>query len=234
MKPRRPVPNLLTLLTALTLGLATSIAIAWSTPWWPYAPLRPGQRLPFGFCTIEGASDLWQVNMPAGDLPGQSIFVFARITGAPTQPQPDRQELPAWFDDWARTQPIPKRFLTANVNLLMLQAQGWPFRCVSTTRAFTQTPTTVMKHTPLWGIVIDDGRHRVVALRPLPLGLAANTAIYAAAWAVPLTLIPITRRHLRTRKGLCPRCGYDVQRQFTTPCPECGHQRSKTNPPPPA
>jgi hypothetical protein len=31
------------------------------------------------------------------------------------------------------------------------------------------------------------------------------------------------RRHLRRRRGLCERCGYDVKYNTSGVCPECGH-----------
>jgi len=61
---------------------------------------------------------------------------------------------------------------------------------------------------------------RVIPLRPLPLGFLVNTAIYAlAAWIV-MTVPPTIRRSIRRRRGLCPQCGHTLAGM--TRCPECG------------
>jgi hypothetical protein len=71
---------------------------------------------------------------------------------------------------------------------------------------------------------------RVLALTPIPAGFAINTLFYTAILALPLSFFPI-RRHLRARRGRCPKCGYDLaglggaDRGRRPPCPECGAAR---------
>jgi hypothetical protein len=65
--------------------------------------------------------------------------------------------------------------------------------------------------------------------RPLPLaplwpGFALNTLFYASALSVPFVLFQSFRRRHRLRRGLCPRCAYDLQGLRSAPCPECGHR----------
>ena len=55
---------------------------------------------------------------------------------------------------------------------------------------------------------------------PIPLGLAANTAFYAAIWALPLIAWPEWRMRRRNARGLCMRCAYPVA--GLEKCPECG------------
>ncbi len=66
---------------------------------------------------------------------------------------------------------------------------------------------------------------RVLPLRPIWLGLAANTIFYSAAlWL--LTLGPFTaRRIIRRRRGHCPQCAYDLRGNPGGSCPECGWRR---------
>lgn len=54
-------------------------------------------------------------------------------------------------------------------------------------------------------------------------GLAANTAIYGATWALLIVGAVRTRRAFRGARGRCRACNYDL-RGLTTdlPCPECG------------
>lgn len=59
-----------------------------------------------------------------------------------------------------------------------------------------------------------------------PVGFLANAAFYTSIWTLligsPLALLAL-RRHLRTRKGGCPRCGYNLKGITGATCPECGH-----------
>lgn len=57
---------------------------------------------------------------------------------------------------------------------------------------------------------------------PLWRGLILNTLFYAAIWWALLALPRLIRRTLRSRRGLCPRCAYDMRGLTDTPCPECG------------
>ncbi|MFN7022398.1 MAG: hypothetical protein ACK4WH_13860 [Phycisphaerales bacterium] len=74
------------------------------------------------------------------------------------------------------------------------------------------------------------GRGQVMSipLRPLPLGLTLNTFIFAVPWYVVLTAAGKLRRARRTRRGLCPRCAYDLRATpVESPCPECGRARAR-------
>lgn len=62
---------------------------------------------------------------------------------------------------------------------------------------------------------------------PIWPGLLADSAFFGCAWAVPLFGVPATRRALRRRRGLCPRCAYSLCGLAPgTPCPECGRTRT--------
>lgn len=65
-----------------------------------------------------------------------------------------------------------------------------------------------------------------LALRPLPVGFAINTLVYATVlWGVSFGPGHV-RRFKRRRQGLCVKCGYDaagLQR-----CPECGTSNSSS------
>jgi hypothetical protein len=68
------------------------------------------------------------------------------------------------------------------------------------------------------------GLNRFVPLRPIWPGFAINTVFHAAVlWALfaaPFAL----RKWRRIRRGLCPKCGYDLRAMSATSaaCPECG------------
>lgn len=82
-------------------------------------------------------------------------------------------------------------------------------------------PTWTRADQPAWIAQLD--RKAPLPWRPIWRGLAVNTAIFAAAWA-PLLVFPgAIRRAHRRRRGLCPRCGYDLRAlPEGAPCPECG------------
>jgi hypothetical protein len=62
---------------------------------------------------------------------------------------------------------------------------------------------------------------RALPLRPVWPGLLVNVAFYAAGWFLLLRGHRAIRRKLRTRRGLCPQCAYDMRNTPHT-CPECG------------
>jgi hypothetical protein len=110
------------------------------------------------------------------------------------------------------------------------RAAGWPMLCLASR---SNAPTTGARKTS-WSMRIRpatvtagaaprDPDEGAIPLRPLPLGLAANTLLYAAPPFIVLAAIPAARRALRRRRGLCPVCGYDRRGLGgASPCPECG------------
>jgi hypothetical protein len=64
-------------------------------------------------------------------------------------------------------------------------------------------------------------------LRPIPLGFAANTALFSVAWWVLLLGHRDIRRVIRRRRNLCEHCAYPRESLAPeTPCPECGSMPS--------
>lgn len=63
---------------------------------------------------------------------------------------------------------------------------------------------------------------RVVPLLPLRPGIAINSACYAEVLWLPVCTVIALRRLAWRRRGLCPRCGYDLRGGDHPACPECG------------
>jgi hypothetical protein len=115
-------------------------------------------------------------------------------------------------------------------------ARGWPMLCLWCEFTVWPTPSTTLPMTgqPIGGIALPWPRVTPVSFvppqpvtslpyRPLPLGLAANTAFYAGLWWLVLIARGRLRRARRLRKGLCPSCTYDRRGiAASSPCPECG------------
>lgn len=105
---------------------------------------------------------------------------------------------------------------------------GWPFRTL--TGYATSDGRT---RTTAW--MLDTGIHRSAAgdtvelpLRPLPLGMAANTLIYALPIGLTIATLRAARTRRRAARGRCTACAYDLANLTT--CPECGHQAPSQRP----
>lgn len=117
----------------------------------------------------------------------------------------------------------------------ILESHGWPRRAMYSELRTTQrgmlhrlNATTTLH----WGVAVADipfarsivpHKQAVLPLRPIWPGLLANTAIFAAPWAVLLFGVPLARRAVRRKRGLCEGCGYSRRGlPAGTNCPECG------------
>ncbi len=67
-------------------------------------------------------------------------------------------------------------------------------------------------------------RQEVLALpyRPIWSGLATNTALFGGVWWLAIPARRGARRALRSRRGRCTACGYDLAGDPDAGCPECG------------
>ena len=66
---------------------------------------------------------------------------------------------------------------------------------------------------------------RILPIEPLFKPLLINVVFYAALWSVLLIGYSSSKRRSRTRRGLCPKCGYDLRGDYSTGCSECGWGR---------
>ena len=67
------------------------------------------------------------------------------------------------------------------------------------------------------------GTSRKIPLRPLWSGFALNTVFYAFLISLMFAALIGVRRRRRIRRGLCPKCAYDLRgTRGATACPECG------------
>ncbi len=106
------------------------------------------------------------------------------------------------------------------------EATGWPFRAVLASR---NSATTITEQgdesvdTNRGFLITSFGKSGEPAVPLIPLwpGFLLNALI----WGSPVLLIPAARglrRARRRRRGLCPRCAYDLKTGSLASCPECG------------
>ena len=97
-------------------------------------------------------------------------------------------------------------------------------------KTYLRTPHPLIIRTE-WGWKIDfAGRFAKSRTLPLALiwpGFLIDTLFYAALWLGLIVGFGATKRALRTRRGLCPKCKYDLRGDLDAGCPECGWNRAE-------
>lgn len=67
---------------------------------------------------------------------------------------------------------------------------------------------------------------RAIAYRPIWLGLAVNIVFWGGIVWVIGWMVALRRRSCRIMRGLCIACRYDLGRDYSRGCPECGWGRA--------
>jgi len=111
---------------------------------------------------------------------------------------------------WGLALQVPRPSgLTGDGTLLLEWHYGWP----------SETFAGRCWHRP------ELSSNELFPLLPIWPGFAINTVFYAVVlwllFAAPFAL----RRWRRIRRGLCPKCAYDLRGTQTSVCPECGATR---------
>jgi hypothetical protein len=91
-----------------------------------------------------------------------------------------------------------------------IEARGWPF-------------------VALWRELDSSEETLKLPMQPIWLGVIGDVGVFAAAagvvWLVCVALRRFVVESVRLRRGLCMRCGYDLQFNLAGGCPECGWRR---------
>lgn len=242
----------------LAFGLLASVALAWALCLWPTRNLgntfqlgvnsRPdGERSSHTVYHWSNTRSVGFRHVAIWQIPGHEPInrhaarrmreqIHAGKAGLP----PDQRAAgpyvePAW-PSWLPTLPEDE---TEHAQW-GARAAGWPLPCLASRSSATSTgPGAGVRQTswsmrpipatPTSGAAPQDPDRGAVPLRPLPLGLAANTLLFASPLIIVLVVVPTARGTIRRRRGLCPACGYERRGlEPGQPCPECGQVRANT------
>lgn len=126
-------------------------------------------------------------------------------------------------------------------------AIGWPYPALAGALVRSRQAFVPGRRGPGWTIIdgkeipISDpqriammsmtGQIDLMPTRPIWGGFLLNTAFFALpVWVFFLLVAGFIafgpRRWWRRKRGRCPRCAYDLRRDFARGCPECGWNRS--------
>ena len=205
MRPRAAI------LISLALGATVNLAAAWSLALW--APGPTAARVRGAQITIPNT---WPHPVPAHW--GPPDFAQVRTVFGLT-----REHLFTGYrsGDYLSTAGLE------------VHRAGWPLRTLKWEARFDRQEFRVRPRDtlaaywlrdgiepPPWLPTSDGATWRRLPVRPLPAGLAANTALFAAAsWAFVFGPGKL-RRWRRRRRGWCERCAYP--RGVSDACTECG------------
>ncbi len=223
------------LIVCLLLGVVTTIAVAWACAAWvdPYTTIQPSPRRSGG--AMDGRYyTFWMVgeNEAFG-----TVRIHSDWDGHPVNNRGERRGpffgppeplIPGWAPFLVPSAGTP----LGSGHTRVADARGWPFLAMWSGLSYddpiqlpTKTPTI------MHGLVVNpdamSGPSPETTVRMLPLaliwgGFLADTAFYALVWLVLLTLIVFGRRRLRSQRGCCVTCGYDLRGTPHGQCPECG------------
>ena len=223
----------------LALGLVTTVAMAWACTWigaTNQTTVRGGYKdelpntVPSFDVTRSFGSELAEAH---------SIMVFGsfwKLLFSIEQDWPKGVAPPYWT--------VARRADDRSLFIVTEGAHGWPFKSLIwwgvegpdalMTLDFSEDRVDPETLSVQWGIVVPKnqakldslgGKH-ILPLFPIWSGLLADTAIFAAGWAMVIAptviLYGIHVRRRRRRRGQCEACGYSLANLPGPTCPECG------------
>jgi hypothetical protein len=225
MKARRALSVSLVAVLCLLLGAATTVGVAW------WIALNAGHGTLVREIWCIGATYEWPGSVPPSwPAPHRVTWEQAWGTEYQTGYAYHRPDLVRVADP-----PLaPDRYYS------QVRRHGWPVAALDCERArgsgltgkpLPQTPAWIFAswRAGIWWKTSGVGREgRLIQLpcRPLWLGLALDSGVYAGMWGVfllsTILLHGAARRRLRVSRGLCTACGYNLAGSPGGACPECG------------
>ena len=187
---------------------------------------QPFEELTNGQFASDDATGFPSLFVTEGHAPGVTVLQVRSSAAMHPDPLDHYPHIESLVPDWASGDRLNAFYLR------MHDGRGLPFICLSS--ALETPPVANYKFVVHSGIetslAYSNGWMRVPRVLPLHVfwpGFAINTVFYAVGgwllFAAPFAL----RRWRRIRRGLCPKCAYDLRgTPDGTACPECGFNRT--------
>lgn len=196
----------------LLLGVITTIAVAWACAAW----LSIDQGVPGRFTSVEVRDELWETlyvqkrfgHTRTNFIRGSEHYdaTTGQLIGSSGPPDAIWQETSAGW---------PWRALRCEREAITIVVPG-RFGHIRNTSAQTRHGIALVGGTIEW---------RVLPYEPVWPALIGNVLVHSAAWCAIIIGLFALRKVIRTRRGLCPQCAYDLRRDLSRGCPECGWRR---------
>ncbi|MCA9281529.1 MAG: hypothetical protein H6812_12575 [Phycisphaeraceae bacterium] len=225
------------------LGLISNLLIAWSCA---IVTINPRFEFVEWSERVKSASQLRKY----ARLDGIGVCSYSVGTIMINGPQPiddayvptlEEYGVPRWVQRWLQAKPFPEKSLPMSIEA------GFPMRSFggihywsNERRRGWRRHGVLWLNTPEWmwwyhmnaaSIDLDSafyGTRFSLPYRPRFPGLIVNTLFYAALWFGLTTGWRAMKHRWRMHRGRCPKCKYDLARDFSTGCPECGWRRETT------
>ena len=213
---RRLFKLVLLLVVGATMTTATAWALAVSVPQSQYGVFLLNMSL----MDAPTTEPQWSIYNRSG--PG--VMTVYAVADPAYEPKGGSEVAPYW----SRAATAPAREdVDAQVHFIE-QAHGWPMlshlRSRTLPRGQGQSYVGWLITVP-WASPDAGTRLRALPLTPIWPGFAINTAFYAVLlWMLWLSPF-VVRRFIRSKRGCCIKCGYDLRGDFSAGCPECGWRR---------
>lgn len=207
-------------LIALALGVISTLVAACVMPHVWFAQFKPAwASIPVrGVTSQTPAGAVSCLTRPFVDLYAVSPKSFAEAGRGGDPPQ-----LPAVV----RTDADPDTYVRVDTAL-----EGWPMRAMAS-EAWVPRANLPVEYRCNIHLYDAPNGPVLVPLRPIPVGFAVDTIVYAAAWFCVLNLRVLRpswwREGSRLRGGRCPSCGYDLGWNLAGGCNECGWRKPTTS-----
>jgi hypothetical protein len=214
----------------LLAGVITTIAVAWGCALWSPLEFTTLQFL-HSATGVQGQSFSWTWN----ERPGHGVNWVWIQPGVFRLDPPDP---PAAPPRWVQ---LPDE----KISLIRYLASGWPLRCMNA--RLIERSTVNVRGTRVVGArqtvfawdyayiiepakAIDPFTAKILPLNPHVPELIANSIFWGLVWYAVILVVARVRSLFRTRKGVCPKCRYDLRNLTGSQCPECGSAIATTIP----
>ena len=217
---------------SLALGALTTAVIAMSLAFWGHHPAAEESELVANIRTQSNVGDFHPITKGTYEkLCGVSAVSFSvnmgmeGCFGGPSDSSSDEAHFVSALPIWARSLVADPLHSNRIGWSWLAEAHGWPFRAlyyvtVEVGRPGEQPPKVVGGY-----VVRNNAGIRTLPYTPIWYGFLLDTLLFASIWWLLLFLPRQIIDLQRYRRGVCPMCAYDLRRDYSHGCNECGWRR---------